>query len=273
MTDHDGVIGDDRYPAWRARLVPDLDAGEPYGDALAPALIVDGRGARAAREVYQPVRLDRILAAWQHYDEPLFLRYLRIVHGTTIVERVEGPQLTVLVFDTADYRAHVGTSVPVDLSGERDEWRAWLDGDVYGVIIEHHDSAEDTWYEVDSLFGLYGATYATDRGRDLIAEYATHPPTAPATFPTIRLMLDLDIAHLPLHVYRQLGGFDGVVAFETDFGLLMWVPADPPAHAADYTGIPAEVLAVQRYARRHGCDYVRFDTDAHRVADLPAWDW
>ena len=146
---------------------------------------------------------------------------------------------------------------------------------MYGVIIEHRDhSTAEVWHEVDSLFGLYGTAYATERARELIGEHAAHPPTARATCPTIRLMLDLDIGHLPPHVYRQLAGFDGVVAFETDFGWLMWVPADPGGHAADYAAsIPAEVLAVQRYARSRGCDYVRFDTDANRVGDLPTWDW
>jgi hypothetical protein len=57
-------------------------------------------------------------------------------------------------------------------------------------------------------------------------------------------------------------------------GWLMWVPNEPDAYAAEHTeGPPAEVLAVQRYARTLDCDYVLFDRDADQVADLPAWDW
>ncbi len=44
----------------------------------------------------------------------------------------------------------------------------------------------------------------------------------------------------------------------------MRVPPDPQAHAG-------EVLAIQRYARALGRDYLLCDVD--QVGDLPAWDW
>jgi hypothetical protein len=44
-----------QWPRWRALLVPDDDAGQPWGDALAPALILGRHGHVAvAAEVYQP---------------------------------------------------------------------------------------------------------------------------------------------------------------------------------------------------------------------------
>jgi hypothetical protein len=93
--------------------------------------------------------------------------------------------------------------------------------------------------------------------------------------PDIRLLLDLSTAHLPEHL--GCGGLDtapGVVAHRTECGWLLWVPDDPDESAtAILDTVPGVVLAIQRYARRHGCDYVLFDADADRVDDLPTWDW
>jgi hypothetical protein len=65
-----------------------------------------------------------------------------------------------------------------------------------------------------------------------------------------------------------------VIAYPTDSGWLMWVPNDPDQSAAVMVDrVPETVLAIQRYARALGCDYVLFDADANRVDDLPTWDW
>ena len=86
--------------------------------------------------------------------------------------------------------------------------------------------------------------------------------------------LDLSTQHLPEHLGSHgLSGQDGVIAYELPYGWLMWVPPDPSAHASDYPDLPPEVLAIQRYARALGCDYVLFDADADQVGDLPTWDW
>jgi len=90
----------------------------------------------------------------------------------------------------------------------------------------------------------------------------------------VRRLLDLSTAHLPEHLGSHgLSTHDGVIAYELPHGWLMWVPPDPPTHAADYPDVPPEVLAIQRYARRLGCDFVLFDADAEQVDDLPTWDW
>jgi hypothetical protein len=52
------------------------------------------------------------------------------------------------------------------------------------------------------------------------------------------------------------------------------VPDDPDESAAATSDrVPDVVLAIQRYARTRGCDYVLFDADGDRVDDLPGWDW
>jgi len=153
MSDDTVIVTDDRRPDWRARLVVDEHCGQPWGDAFAPALLVQRRRAAWASEVYQPTHADRILAAWYHFGtDTLFERYLRLAHVT-------GGDLTVVVFDTTDYRSHAGITDVCDLTGEYDQWRAWLDADVYGAIVEHH-TADGCWTVHDSVWGLYGNTYA-----------------------------------------------------------------------------------------------------------------
>ena len=41
------------------------------------------------------------------------------------------------------------------------------------------------------------------------------------------------------------------------------------ASEAPYAPVPADLLAVMRYARKRGCEYVLLDTDALPMADLP----
>jgi hypothetical protein len=172
MSDDNLIITDDRHPSWRARLVVDEHCGQPWGDALAPALLIERRQAVWAREVYQPKHAEAILAAWHHFGaDELFERYLRLAHGTTTIRHVTGQDLTVVIFDTADYRTRAGITGVCDLTGEHDEWRAWLDGDV----VEQH-TATDCWTVHDSLWGLYGHAYAEEQAQAMLA--AAVPATA-----------------------------------------------------------------------------------------------
>jgi len=177
MTDHE-IVTDDRYPGWRARIVADAEAGQPWGDALAPALLVERDHAAWASEVYQSKDADRILQAWRRLDPQVFQRYLRLAHGTTVIEQVSERNLTVITFDTAGYREHVGISGPADLRGECIDWRAWLDGDVYEVIVEQH-TADRCWVHQDALCGLYGWAYAQQTALDLLTENAAAAPAQP----------------------------------------------------------------------------------------------
>jgi hypothetical protein len=175
------IVTDDRYPGWRARLVHDECAGEPDGDALAPALVTTAVSKPyRANGVYVARAADAILAAWQRLDRDLFGRYLRMFHGVTAIAVASNWPTDVLIFDTADFRRHVGmTTTPADLTGERDDWQAWLDGDVYGVIIEcrrtgtatwddNTTTAVERWQEVESVWGMYGHTCALEEAADLL---------------------------------------------------------------------------------------------------------
>jgi hypothetical protein len=90
----------------------------------------------------------------------------------------------------------------------------------------------------------------------------------------IRSFLDLSTNNLPQEVFTELTSFDGVVAYPTTHGALLWVPDDPQS-SHDFADEPApdEVLAVQLHARSLGCDYVLFDGDAEVDPQLPSWQW
>ncbi len=92
--------------------------------------------------------------------------------------------------------------------------------------------------------------------------------------PTIRKMLDLSTAHLPARFFEP--GCDLSGADLTESGMLLWVAADPAADAAPGASEDdraPEVLAVRRYARAQGCDYILFDVNAGVCPDLPTWEW
>ena len=100
--------------------------------------------------------------------------------------------------------------------------------------------------------------------------------------PNVGKFLDLSTGHLPQRwgVRADEGGdglsnAPGVSANILPYGWLMWVPDDPDQYAEDEEGgvPPQEILVIQRYARKHGCDYVLFDRDADQVDDLPSWVW
>jgi hypothetical protein len=171
------IVTDHRHPGWRARIIVDTGAGQPCGDALAPALLTERGHVAWASDVYQPQHAGRILHAWRRLDSEVFERYLRLVDGVTTIEQVTNRDLTVIIFDTADFRVHVGITCAADLTGERDEWRAWLDGDVYGVIVEHHTD-RSCWSQHDALFGVCGWAYARQRAGELLSETAALTPAA-----------------------------------------------------------------------------------------------
>jgi len=95
------------------------------------------------------------------------------------------------------------------------------------------------------------------------------------TTPTIRTFLDLSTKYLPRRFFQD--GCNLTAHYPTEYGMLLWVPDspdDPGNHGVDEDdddGAP-EVIAVRRYARALGCDYILFDQDGGD-ANLPVYDW
>lgn len=79
--------------------------------------------------------------------------------------------------------------------------------------------------------------------------------------PVVRALLDLSTAHLTEATCRELNSYDGVTAYETTHGWLMYVPADAEQRTADGDW-PPELQPIVSLAHIHGCDYILFDQDA-----------
>jgi hypothetical protein len=128
--------------------------------------------------------------------------------------------------------------------------------------------------------------------------------------PTIFKMLDLSTAHLPENLGQNLTGAAGVTAQELEYGWLLYVPQDIDATIAEHSQaealaelarttappddpnyhdvhhaqaeeallleedqVPEAIIAIWRYAEKHGCKYVMLDRDADETSDLPTWEW
>jgi len=89
----------------------------------------------------------------------------------------------------------------------------------------------------------------------------------------IRTLLDLSTAHLSQETCRDLNSYEGVTAYETKYGWLMYIPAQDAAELAHNGDWPPELLPIVNLARTHGCDYILFDRDAPETNLLPTFDW
>lgn len=165
----------------------DQEPSAPDGDGLAPAYWLDyraGWNVERAGGVYHDEQSDRAAAAYtealEHFygrrdREAIAARYLRIFHGITALEMLsDGSGTRLMIFDTPSYREHTGMPLTLadPLQGEREEWRAYLDGDVYGIgyaVNPERVTAEtpvgDVWGDFDvqiECWGFYGRDYAEE---------------------------------------------------------------------------------------------------------------
>ncbi|WP_020525190.1 hypothetical protein [Catelliglobosispora koreensis] len=175
-TEDDLLVTDPQWPNWRAKLICDDQAEQPWGDGSCPALLIERGDAWFAKGVFQPAYADRILQARRHFgDDQLLERYLRMLHGTTTVVHVTSRDLDVMLFDTSGFRDYIGVSGPANLAAEQQEWRFWLDGEVFGISVEHNPLtiAKPAWVEWDAIWGFYGLAYSRERAKELLTENIT----------------------------------------------------------------------------------------------------
>lgn len=165
------------------------------------------------------------------------------------------------------------------------DYRSTLE-DPTGVVEEPLPLTRDeAWVLLQRYFAADGGlSHAEFSSLQAVILRRLADPEAP-----VRKFLDLATCHLPESIMNgpigPLNTIEGVIAYEHgEYGYLLWVPDDPQEHADDYPnpadedvcsdeGVPAEVLAVQLYARSLDCDYVLFDRDADAIEALPTWEW
>ena len=186
---------------FRALIVQDDDAHEPYFYAGCPIIRIEGYrvemtsyGAgqddglsRGADEVFSYFR-DQ-LGSMEAIDT--FERYLHIYHDGNITEH-SSDGVTYVAYVTRTLWESWGNTGEVG-KADLDEWRAYVEGDTYGVMVEvkptvdvddddgrtdpySGDVSHDGWTETDgTCWGFYGQSYAEESARDeLAAEVASH---------------------------------------------------------------------------------------------------
>jgi hypothetical protein len=190
---------------FRALIVQDDDPQEPEFCAGCPIIRID-RGYYS--EYHQtemtsygsgqndglPESADDILRRFNQYDKrtaiDTFERYLHIFHDGNLVEW-SSQDYTYVAYVTRTLWESWGNTGEVG-KANLDEWRAYVEGDTYGIMVEVKPTVEieaepdirpwsdavdhDGWTETDSTcWGFYGSEYATESAREeLAAEVKGH---------------------------------------------------------------------------------------------------
>ncbi|HEX2242596.1 MAG TPA: hypothetical protein VHK27_04980 [Gammaproteobacteria bacterium] len=172
---------------WRVRVTRMYDPCEPFGDAYAPTFLIYREAVNPVASVYQDENVtDQVLSrAIRSLGGLNTERYLRMFYGVRdvwIVSDYRGMEYWIL--DTPGWRKHVGIDDDATdvLKGERDDWRAYMDGDVYGIVREmlvnvrtevttlagapvgEPDSYSE-WREIESVWGFYGEKCAIEEAK------------------------------------------------------------------------------------------------------------
>lgn len=85
--------------------------------------------------------------------------------------------------------------------------------------------------------------------------------------------LDLSTGHLPERVCSELNSFEGVTAYQYEYGWFLVVPAIADHEPSDFDDVPPEVMALWEYARSLGANLIQLDGDASSDPNLPYWEW
>lgn len=195
---------------FRVRLETDENSEKPYNEGSTPIIefsyrtildptFLDNTGAYISASEKNHIRE----AASHFRTEPdLFERYLRIFHGVTTVKWYESQDSKYVTFDTADWRKHHGITdeaikpvIDQDYlnSVNLDEWQAYVEGDVYGYILEERNTwtrtsplnasngttpdTMETWEEIESTWGFYGYDYAKEAAMEALTEEVSERTT------------------------------------------------------------------------------------------------
>lgn len=127
-------------------------------------------------------------------------RYMRVFHNTRVyqIKTTRSQDSDLFIFDTPTWRAHVGEpdseqlwTTPADewFAGEAHEWRAYLDGDVWGIgyavnparVTTETPVADclDDFEQTIECWGFYGHDYAEQSAAAFEAEEPDLPTMLP----------------------------------------------------------------------------------------------
>ncbi|MFG2850847.1 hypothetical protein ACGFZ9_09275 [Streptomyces mirabilis] len=178
----DDVLTTTEDGRFRVRLVRDEDAANPRedGDNLVHVITIDTHLGQ-----YEPVDKDGgPLAAeweclkwnrWEGID--LFTRYVATEHGGIVLESApeKGPRSLWYMTNEEILDLDRGLLSEGYIEAEKEEYEAWLAGDVWGFVVEEtadRESAKPEWQHVDSFSGYYGGPDARAQAREALRFYA-----------------------------------------------------------------------------------------------------
>lgn len=154
---------------YRAKIVVDYDATEPYNDGGSPLLRITGYGhAEQVTGITSYELPFEITAAFSRFEDDVFERYLRIFHGTTSIVWWDQQQYNAdrfVTFDTTHWREAMGIDdaqlATITAAGRNiadlDEWKWYCEGDVYGIVIEKRSATPANRAALDAAAAELGA--------------------------------------------------------------------------------------------------------------------
>lgn len=170
---------------YRVRLEVDRDPSNPRTDQdcnLANVITPKGQRFIDVDKDGGPLQ-DEWDRLFDFYDKDkairVFTRWARTFHGTTIAEKRPNDGAWSLWYVMPDNLSETTATAQEVIETEFGEYRAWAEGDVYGVIVEKsvewasEDGDEATaWETVDACWGCIGHECARSTARETFAPYA-----------------------------------------------------------------------------------------------------
>lgn len=169
----------------RIALIQEMDADEPYSEGQSPVMRVEsGYHPRVShvgvsgRPVADDDRIEEAVLRWVHRRdfEEILARYLRIFYGASQVKTwSSGISRDPCLYITYDTKAWRDWSGAPENSVSLDEWKAYVEGDVWIWVTERlvtytaDDDPSKTlrqWETIDSCGGYYGRIWAEQAALD-----------------------------------------------------------------------------------------------------------
>lgn len=198
------TITDSRIPGIRVRVVLDTDPHAPEFEAGYPIIRLN----RGRTEIVYGDTADDLSDALRHFIYrqendtgldaiALFTQYVRVFHGgdVKVIRSETSREYGYLAYGTRKLAEGWGHTDPEKIDKyarevETEEWQAYLDGEVYGVVTEQSIVVETityggltgdeiryeidpSWDEIESCWGYYGQEYAVEAARE---ELDSHIP-------------------------------------------------------------------------------------------------